>query len=85
MSRPQAYEPAEGYRYQILCRNQSYSRAFEHCDYAEDRAERSHLLENYRLAYGPGWEFRTILLPARYWPKRPGLSVSTPSALAPSI
>jgi hypothetical protein len=55
-------------RFQLLCRNQAYSRAYEHCDYATDRAERKHLLENYRQAYGPGWEFKTILLPAKYWP-----------------
>lgn len=66
MSRPMAYDPQPGYRFQILCRNGS--REWEHCDYAPDKAERKHLLENYRLAYGPGWEFRTILLPAKYWP-----------------
>ena len=70
MSKPKAYDPQAGYRFQILCRNQSYGgREWEHCDYAADRDERRHLLENYRLAYGPGWEFRTILLPVKFWPK----------------
>lgn len=67
MSKPQAYEPAHGYRYQILTRNLAYGRAWEQCDYATSREDRKHLLQNYRLAYGPGWEFKTILLPAKYW------------------
>ena len=41
-----------------------------HCDYATDRADRRHLLDNYRLAYGVGWSFKTILLPTKYWPKK---------------
>ncbi len=69
MSRPKAYDPQEGQRYQILCRNQQYSREWEHCDYAKDRDEKRHLIANYSLAYGAGWEFKTIPLPAKYWPK----------------
>jgi hypothetical protein len=69
MPRPQAYDPQDGYRFQILCRNPSYGRAWEHCDYATDRSDRKHMLENYRLAYGAGWEFRTLQLPRQYWPK----------------
>jgi hypothetical protein len=69
MSRPQAYDPQDGYRYQILCRNQQYGREWEHCDYAKDRAERKHLIYNYALAYGGGWEFKPILLPRKFWPK----------------
>ena len=69
MSRPQAYEPQEGYRYQILARNQSYGRAWEHCDYAEDRQGKNYLIGEYKLAYGIGWEFKSILLPSKYWPK----------------
>ena len=69
MSKPAAYEPMEDCKYQILCRNQSYSRAFEHCDYAKDRQERNYLIGEYQMAYGAGWEFKAILLPAKYWPK----------------
>jgi hypothetical protein len=69
MSRPQAYEPADGYRYQILTRAAG-DRAFEHCDYATDRSDLRHLLDNYRSAYGPGFEFKTIPLPMKYWPKK---------------
>ncbi len=69
MSKPAAYEPQEGQRYQILCRNSAYSRSWEHCDYATDRQERNYLLGEYRMAYGSGWEFKTILLPRRYWPR----------------
>ena len=65
--RPQAYAPEDGYRYQLLARNPQHSRTWEHCDYAKTRQERSYLLREYRLAYGAGWEFRTILLPSRYW------------------
>lgn len=66
---PKAYDPQEGYRYQILCRNQAYDRAWEHCDYAVDPADKKHLVSNYRDAYGAGWEFKTIMLPQKYWPK----------------
>ena len=67
--RLQAYDPQPGYRYQIVCRNQAYTRAFEHCDYAADRADRDHLLKEYRLAYGAGWEFKTVQLPKKYHPQ----------------
>jgi len=69
MARPQAYDPVDGYKFQILTRNPAYGRSWEHCDYATDASDRNHLLTNYRLAYGAGWEFKTILLPAKYWPK----------------
>lgn len=69
MAKPKAYEPADGYKYQILTRNPTYGRAFEHCDWATDRNDKKHLLENYRLAYGAGWEFKVIPLPRKYWPK----------------
>lgn len=67
MTKPKAYCPQEGYQYQILCRNLSFDKAWEHCDYAKDKNERTHLLKNYRQAYGGGWEFKTILLPYKYW------------------
>lgn len=71
MSKPKAYEPAEGYRYQLLCRHSQYTgTTWEHCDYATDNADKKHLLHNYKLAYGAGWEFRAILLPAKFWPKK---------------
>lgn len=73
MSRPTAYSPEYGYRYQILCRNLAYSRSFEHCDYAKDRAEAKFLVDEYSIAYGPGYSFRRILLPAKYWPKNESL------------
>jgi hypothetical protein len=65
--KPKAYDPQDGYRYQILCRNPQYGREWEHCDYATDRSDRAHLLANYRQAYGAGWEFRTFELPRRCW------------------
>lgn len=71
MAKPKAYDPQQDYKWQILCRNQAYSgNEWEHCDYATDNSDRRHLLENYRLAYGAGWEFKSILLPRKYWPKR---------------
>ena len=67
MPYPKAYEPEQGYKYQILCR--SDSREWEHCDYAKDRKEMYYLRGEYRLAFGVGWSFRTIALPRKYWPK----------------
>jgi len=69
MARPQAYDPQHGYKFQILTRNPSYGRSWEHCDYAKDRKEKADLIANYRQAYGAGWEFQSIMLPAKYWPK----------------
>lgn len=66
MSMPKAYCPEQGYKFQILCRNQSYDRAWEHCDYAKDRKEKNYLIGEYRLAYGAGYEFQSILLPMKY-------------------
>jgi hypothetical protein len=70
MSKPKAYAPESGYKYQILTRNQSYDRAFAHCDYATDKDEKNHLISNYAQAYGAGWEFKSIMLPFKYWPKK---------------
>lgn len=67
--RPKAYAPEAGYRFQLLCRNTAYGREWEHCDYARDRQERNYLRTNYQQAYGAGWEFMSILLPAKYWPR----------------
>ena len=68
MSKPNAYEPQQGYQYQILTRNQQYSgRTWEHCDYAKDKQDKNYLIGEYRIAYGAGWEFKSILLPAKYW------------------
>ena len=53
-------EPEEGQKFQILCRYQGGD--WEHCDYAKDRAEKNYLLGEYRLAYGSGFEFKTIIL-----------------------
>ena len=65
---PTAYAPQNGYKFQILCRHPSYNgKAWEHCDYAADRSEKAHLLTNYRSAYPSGYEFKTILLPRKYW------------------
>lgn len=71
MGRPKAYDPQEGYKYQILvmCPGE---RSYEHCDYATDCADKKCLLGNYRLSYGAGFAFKTILLPQKYWPKKEG-------------
>lgn len=67
MSHPKAYGPQYGYKYQILCRHPQYNgREWEHCDYATDLADKKHLLTEYKLAYGAGYEFKSILLPAKY-------------------
>jgi hypothetical protein len=66
---PKVYKPQDGQKYQILCRNQRYGRQWEHCDYAKDRLERDYLSGEYRMAYGAGWEFKAVLMPASCWPK----------------
>ncbi|MBM7598120.1 hypothetical protein JOC34_000477 [Virgibacillus halotolerans] len=66
MSYPKAYQPERGYKYQILVKT-PYDRAYEHCDYAADRKEFKHLTNEYKLAYGAGYEFKPILLPQKYW------------------
>ena len=68
--KPKAYDPEHGYRYQIFCRDLSISRTWEHCDYATDIDDRQHLLTEYCIAYGPSWQFKTVLLPAKFWPSR---------------
>ena len=85
MARPNAYDPQEGYCYQILCRSES--REWEHCDYATDRTDKKHLLTEYALAYGAGWEFKSILLPRKFWPKQvasplPAVPATDPAAPA---
>ena len=67
MSYPKAYQPEHGYKVQILCRNTRYNREWEHCDYAKDMSEKRYLIKEYRLAYGSGYEFKTIVLPTKYW------------------
>jgi hypothetical protein len=66
MSKCKAYEPQQGYKYQILVKCGG-ERSFEHCDYAKDKEEKNYLLNEYRLAYGVGCSFKTILLPMKYW------------------
>ena len=70
MTYPKVYEPIEGYKYQLLCRHPQYNgRTWEHCDYAIDKSDKKHLLDNYKMAYN-GYEFKCILLPRKYWPKQ---------------
>jgi len=71
MSHPKAYDPQQGYKYQILCRHPQYNGTeWEHCDYATDEADKKHLLENYKTAYGPGYQFKVIPLPIKYHPEK---------------
>lgn len=67
MTISKAYDPQQGYQYQILCRNPQYDREWEHCDYAVDSQEKNYLVKEYKLAYGSGWEFKAIKLPRIYW------------------
>jgi hypothetical protein len=66
MPRPKAYDPQQGYRYQILTR-MAGEREWEHCDHAKDKQELNQLLDDYRLAYQGGFQFKTITLPQKYW------------------
>lgn len=65
MTMPKAYEPEQGYKYQILTKYQN--QPWEHCDYAKDNQEKNYLLKEYRMAYGNEFSFKTILLPEKYW------------------
>lgn len=70
MSHPKAYEPIDGQMYQILCREKNNSqREWDHCDYAASREEKNYILNEYRLSYRGGFDFKVILLPKKYWPK----------------
>lgn len=66
MAHPQAYSPEKGYKYQILVKT-PYDRAYEHCDYAKDFEEKKYLINEYSMAYGPGFTFKSILLPQYCW------------------
>lgn len=69
MAMPKAYDPQQGYSYQllVLCPG---NRSYEHCDYAKNKADKDRLLAEYRLAYGVGFSFKVIPLPRKYWPHR---------------
>jgi hypothetical protein len=66
MSKPNAYEPEPGQKYQILFRYGS--QPWDHCDYAATRAEKQFLLQQYRQVGGGA--YRALLLPAKYWPEK---------------
>ena len=61
MTLPKAYEPEQGYKYQILTKYLNEN--WEHCDYAKDRQEKNYLLNEYKLAYGSDFSFKIIQLP----------------------
>ncbi|MDW2886683.1 hypothetical protein [Exiguobacterium artemiae] len=67
MSRPKAYDPVEGYRYQLFYKH-SEVRELDHLDYAKDQTELFYLLEEYHLCMTPG-TLRYLQLPKQYWPK----------------
>jgi hypothetical protein len=70
MPRPQAYDPQDGYMFQILVRT-PYDRAYESLDHAVDKSDLKHLLTEYGLVYrGQPHEFKTIRLPQKYWKKK---------------
>lgn len=64
MSRPKAYNPQQGYRYQLLIWD-SYNREYDHLDYAKDKEEKDYLLNEYKLANHYG--IKVIELPQKYW------------------
>lgn len=69
MSKPIAYEPTQGQKYQILIKDQ-YGRTYEHLDYAVDKKELIELTLEYRVAYHGTCQLKNILLPKKYWPKK---------------
>ena len=70
MTRPKAYDPVHGCKYQILCREKRIGqRDWDHCDYAKSKEELNYILEQYNLSYRGGFEFKVITLPKKYWSK----------------
>lgn len=67
MSKCKNYSPEYGYKYQILVRFKA-NECFESIDYATDKNDKNYLVNEYRLAYrGQNAEFKTIMLPEKYW------------------
>jgi hypothetical protein len=67
MSRPKAYDPEQGYMYQLLYMGAG-EREYEHLDYAVDRKDRDYLVGEYRLAFrGQPCTVKSIQLPKKYW------------------
>lgn len=66
MTKPKVYEPEQGYKYQIFCKESGESE-WEHCDYAENSIEKNYLVNEYQMAYGAGFVFKSIRLPQKYW------------------
>lgn len=63
MSRPKAYDPQQGYQYQILFRLHG-EREWESIDYAVDKVDKNYLLGEYRM--GNAGEYKAIPLPKKY-------------------
>ena len=40
---------------------------WEYCNYAKDKNTKDKLINEYKIAYRAGWEFKSILLPKKYW------------------
>jgi hypothetical protein len=68
MPKPKAYSPEPGQKFQILYRDPSYDREWEHYDYAADRQEKNDIIRESRIAFKDVGEFKVILLPSKYWP-----------------
>lgn len=68
MAYPKEYDPQQGYMYQLFVKT-PHQRAYEHLDYAEDKADKNHLMKEYKIAYGAGYYFKALLLPQKYWKK----------------
>jgi hypothetical protein len=67
MSKPKAYDPQQGYQYQIFIKS-PYERELEGLDYAKDYQDLKYLLNEYRLAYrGQSVGFSYTKLPRKYW------------------
>lgn len=64
MTRPKAYDPQQGYQYQILFRYSGIE--WEHCDYAVDKVDKNYLLREYRMAPRDQGEYKAIPLPKKY-------------------
>jgi spore germination protein YaaH len=64
MTMPKAYNPQQGYKFQILYRG--YGVEWEHLDYAVSREDRNSLLKEYQIAFHKRGQYKSICLPAKY-------------------
>jgi hypothetical protein len=65
MTRPKAYDPCIGQKYQLFGRWNS-NEEYDHLDYARTKQEKDYIISEYHLG-SPAYMIKAILLPRKYW------------------